>query len=386
MHALGRLNAETVEVIQGQRELAVFGRGSDFVAKLMQLTNVLGVAQRRYSSRAGFEHAAIDALTALAVIATAWTSVLLVRNAALDRALLPLALMLAGGSLTPIVEVTQTARKLGELKAGAARILEIFHQKPQFDDKGNAAMPRAMVVEFKQVGFGYQSDRGDVLANLDFSASPGETVALVGRSGAGKSTTVNLLMRFRDVTSGAISIGGCDIRDIPVSTLRRMIAYVPQDIHLFNETVADNIRLGWPDAPMDKVREAARLAQADGFIEALPQGYETVCGEGGARFSGGQRQRIAIARALLTDAPILVLDEASSSLDAENERAFRRTLGYACGERTVILIAHRPSTIRSADRILVLENGRIVQQGSHEQLVKQGGAYSRLIESEEALS
>ncbi len=386
MHALGRLNAETVEVIQGQRELAVFGRGSDFVAKLMQLTNVLGVAQRRYSSRAGFEHAAIDALTALAVIATAWTSVLLVRNDALDRALLPLALMLAGGSLTPIVEVTQTARKLGELKAGAARILEIFHQKPQFDDKGNAAMPRAMVVEFKQVGFGYQSDRGDVLANLDFSASPGETVALVGRSGAGKSTTVNLLMRFRDVTSGAISIGGCDIRDIPVSTLRRMIAYVPQDIHLFNETVADNIRLGWPDAPMDKVREAARLAQADAFIEALPQGYETICGEGGVRFSGGQRQRIAIARALLTDAPILVLDEASSSLDAENERAFRRTLGYACGERTVILIAHRPSTIRSADRILVLENGRIVQQGSHEQLVKQGGAYSRLIESEEVLS
>jgi len=243
-----------------------------------------------------------------------------------------------------------------------------------------------MVVEFKQVGFGYQSDRGDVLANVDFSASPGETVALVGRSGAGKSTTVNLLMRFRDVTSGAISIGGCDIRDIPVSTLRRLIAYVPQDIHLFNETVADNIRLGWPDAPMDKVREAARLAQADAFIEALPQGYETICGEGGARFSGGQRQRIAIARALLTDAPILVLDEASSSLDAENERAFRRTLGYACGERTVILIAHRPSTIRSADRILVLENGRIVQQGSHEQLVKQGGAYSRLIESEEALS
>lgn len=386
MRTLGRLNAETVEVIQGQRELAVLGRGGDFIDRLMRLTRALGAVQRRYSSRAGIEQAAIDALTALAVLATAWVGVTLTSNGDLDRALLPLALVLAGGSLMPIVEVTQTARKLGELRAGAARILAIFHQKPQFEDSGNALAPQTMAVQFEQVGFEYQSTRGAVLAGLDFVASPEETVALVGRSGAGKSTTVNLLLRFRDVTSGAIRIGGCDIRDMPVSTLRRLIAYVPQDIHLFNETVADNIRLGRPDAPMAKVEEAARLAQADAFIEALPQGYGTVCGEAGARFSGGQRQRIAIARALLTEAPILVLDEASSSLDTENERAFRKALASVSGERTIILIAHRPSTIRSADRILVLENGRIVEQGSHDQLIAHGGAYCRLIVSEEAPS
>jgi len=385
MGELGRLNAETVEVIQGQRELAAFGRGQDFLDKLMKRTRGLAAAQRRYGARAGLEHAAIDALTALAVLAMALLGVGLVSGGGLDRALFPLALVLAGGALTPIVDVTQTARKLGELRAGAARILAIFHQWPHVEDRGMLPAPDEMTVRFEGVGFDYEGGGSAVLRGFDVTVRPGETVALVGRSGAGKSTTANLLLRFWDPAAGRISIGGRDIRDLPLATLRRLVAYVPQDIHLFNETVADNIRLGRPGAPMAEVEQAARLAQAHGFIESLPQGYDTVCGEGGARLSGGQRQRIAIARALLLEAPILLLDEASSSLDSENERALQAAFAEIRRDRTVIVIAHRLSTIRNAHRILVLDEGRVVEEGSHRELVARGGAYACLVASGESL-
>lgn len=380
---LGRLNAETVEVIQGQRELAVFGRTHDFLDRLMRQTKRLSAAQRRYGARAGLEHTAIDVLTALAVLAAALVGFALVFHGQLDRALFPLTLVLAGSALAPIAEVTQTARKFGELRAGATRILAILHQRAQIEDRGRDPMPDDMTIRFDSVGFGYDGDRSTVLSGVDFSVSPGEMVALVGRSGEGKSTVANLLLRFWDVEAGRISIGESDIRDLPLEYLRRLVAYVPQDIHIFNETVADNIRLGRPEASMEAVQQAAYSAQAHEFISALPDGYDTVCGERGARLSGGQRQRLAIARALLTQAPILVLDEASSSLDIENERAFQTALGGIRHDCTVLLIAHRPSTIVRADRILVLEAGRIVEAGRHDELIFQGGAYANLIASQQ---
>lgn len=384
MAELGALNAETVEVIQGQRELALFGRGRDTVARLMARTAVLGLAQHRYGSRAGLEYAAIDALTAFAVLAATLVGLWLVRTEALDLALLPLIIVLSGGALMPIAEVTQTARKLGELKAGARRILAIFHQKSQIEDGGRAAMPSDTTIRFERVDFGYGGPRGVVLEGLNLTVTPGETIALVGQSGAGKTTIANLLLRFWDVEKGKISIGGTDIRDLAVKTLRQLIAYVPQDIHLFNRSIADNIRLGCPDATMAQVEHAARLAQAHGFIADLPQGYDSLCGEGGARLSGGQRQRIAIARALLTGAPILVLDEASSNLDTQNERALQAALSSIRNEcRTILMIAHRPSTIRSADRVVVLDAGRIAETGTPAMLAIEGAIYKRLMTLEE---
>lgn len=376
---LGALNADTVEFVLGQRELTIFGRGQDFLNRLMRRTSSVSAAQRQYGSRAGLEQALIDFLTGSAVLVSVFIAITRINDGNLDGALLPLIVVLAGGALVPIVEVSQTARKLGELKAGARRILAILHQLPQVADTGRAPAPLGRAIRFQNVTFAYDANRGEVLKGLDLGIPAGSMVALAGRSGAGKSTVMNLLLRFRDPSAGTISIGALDIRDLSLDTLRSLIAYVPQDIHLFNETIADNIRLGRPDASMADVEEACRLAQADKFIKALPDGYETMCGESGAKLSGGERQRLAIARALVTKAPIILLDEASSNLDTESERAFEQALDSVRGSRTVILVAHRPSTIRRADRIVVLQDGAIVEDGSHATLAARGGAYARLI-------
>jgi ABC-type multidrug transport system fused ATPase/permease subunit len=207
-------------------------------------------------------------------------------------------------------------------------------------------------------------------------------VDLVGHSGAGKSTCTHLLLRFWDVTSGRIAIGGHDLRAFTLATLHELITLVPQEIYLFNMSIADNIRLGRPEAGDAKVEQAARLALAHEFIAALPQGYAANAGERGAQLSGGQRQRIASASVFVKDAPILIMDEAVSNLDTENERLLQAALGQLRAGRTTLMIAHRLSTIRSADQIVVLEGGRVAKMGSHAELLARGGVYARLIASQ----
>nr|WP_314423533.1 ABC transporter ATP-binding protein [uncultured Erwinia sp.] len=374
----GQLNADTVEFIHGQRELAAFGQATGYVQRLIQRTRSLGRMRQRYGSRSGLEFAAVDALSAAAVLALIAAASTLLHAGSLSPLWLPLVLVLGVGALLPIVDVTQTASQLGELRAGAARIMRIIDYPARVNDSGSAPLPERHDLAFSAVRFGYAAQR-PVLQGLSATIRSGEIVALAGRSGAGKSTLAHLLLRFYEVESGGITVGGVDIRSLPLAALRQLISWVPQEVYLFHGTVADNIRLGRPDASPQQIEEAARMAQAHDFISALPDGYRSACGERGNRFSGGQRQRIAIARALLTGAPVLILDEASASLDNENERAFHRALGRLREQRTILLIAHRPATLRQADRILLLENGEIVENGSHDDLMTAGGKYAALI-------
>ena len=234
-------------------------------------------------------------------------------------------------------------------------------------------------VAFEGVCFSYDGRRM-VLREVDFAIRAGEIVALVGSSGAGKSTLVNLLPRFFDPDHGRVAIDGVDIRDLRLGSLRSLIGIVTQETVLFNDSVRHNIAYGRTDLPLERVREAAAAAYADEFIMQLPQGYDTVIGESGLRLSGGQRQRLAIARALLKNAPILILDEATSQLDSQSEALVQKALYNLMQGRTTLVIAHRLSTVMKADRIVVMEAGRLVEEGSHDQLLALGGTYKRLYE------
>jgi ATP-binding cassette, subfamily B, bacterial len=239
--------------------------------------------------------------------------------------------------------------------------------------------PRGTRVEFDRVGFTYPSrPQHRVLDNLSLAIEPGQTVALVGPSGAGKSTVFQLLQRFYDTAEGEVRIDGVEVRKAAFDDLRRRIAVVPQEAVIFSGSVLDNIRYGRPDATDDEALSAARAAHVEEYVLRLPDGYRTEVGERGLRLSGGQRQRLAIARAILKDAPLLLLDEATSALDAESERAVQSALQTAMRGRTTIAIAHRLATVQRADRIFVMDQGRLVDSGTHAELVARGGLYARL--------
>ncbi len=271
--------------------------------------------------------------------------------------------------------------------AGAERIFEVIDAPPEsYEDPDALAMPDVDGrVHFDGVTFGYDKSK-PVLHEIQLDVAPGEMIGLVGRSGVGKTTTVNLVARFYDVDRGALKIDGTDIRRIRLADLRRQIGIVPQDPVLFTGTIAENISYGRPGASLPEIMDAARAANAHGFIMAKPDGYDTRVGERGAGLSGGERQRIAIARSVLHDPKILILDEATSSVDVQTEKQIQESIARLVKGRTTFAIAHRLSTLRNADRLVVLDAGRVVEMGTHEELMERGGHFAELVELQRAVA
>ena len=251
----------------------------------------------------------------------------------------------------------------------------------QMDEGGKALSPKTHEITFENVHFSYENR--EILHGISVELPDKTTTAVIGPSGSGKTTLCNLIARFWDVDSGSVKIGGTDVREYTLESLMDQISMVFQNVYLFADTIENNIKFGKPDATREEVMAAAKKACCDDFIEALPDGYQTVIGEGGASLSGGEKQRISIARAMLKDAPIVILDEATANVDPENEDRLQRAIEALTQDKTIIMIAHRLKTVRNADRILVVDNGQIVQQGRHEELMEQKGIYRRFVQSRE---
>ncbi len=288
----------------------------------------------------------------------------------------------------PFLQLASINDVLQKAAVSTDRVFQLLAVQSDIVDRPGARAPEGADwnVEFAGITFAYDEADGPVLRDVSFSIPAGQIAAVVGHTGAGKTTVSHLLPRYYDPQQGAVRIGGHDVRDAPLNWVRGHIAAVDQDVFLFHGTVGDNIRFGRPDADDGALRAAAAAANADEFIEQLPAGYDTLIGERGVRLSGGQKQRLAIARAILRDAPILILDEATSAVDTHTELLIQEALARLMARRTTLVIAHRLSTVRHADRIVVLEAGQVVELGRHEDLIRQDGPYRRMIEAQQLLA
>ena len=380
--AFGDLNAHAVDTVQGLSEILAYQQSSpravEFVERIERHTDL----RLPFYADLSKQTAILEIVTGLGGLIVVITGTLLVASASLESALLPMLTLLAMSAFLPVSEISQIGRQLADT-LGATRRLYAVHSEVEVVTDGtgvdSSVRNKDVKIELKGVDFSYLSNHSKALDDVSFNVPTASTLALVGPSGAGKTTVAHLLMRFWDPNAGEIKIDGHDLREYQLDELRERIALVTQDTFLFNETLRTNVLIAKPNATPAELDEAVYQASLRPFVDSLPDGLDTLVGERGVRLSGGQRQRVAIARAFLKDAEVLILDEATSHLDAVNEQAIRRTLDELMSHRTTIVIAHRLSTVRDADQIVVLDAGSVREIGNHGELLERGGLYSSLV-------
>ncbi|WP_395396595.1 ABC transporter ATP-binding protein [Novosphingobium sp. BL-8A] len=372
-----RMNGAIVEYLAGMAVVKVFNRTGESFAETSDAVRDYAAIETRWSQEYLPLGGAFYMLVLANIVVILPVGLILMRQGTLDLPTLLLFVVLGANYSQPLLKLFNQFHGLAHIAMGSTAIADLLNEAPQADSRERIVLPHHDVA-FEGVRFGYGD--ADVLHGVDFIARTGEVTALVGPSGSGKSTIAALVARFRDVRGGKVTIGGVNVRELSLDQLMETVAFVFQDTFLFSDTIAANIRFGKPDASDAEVRAAAEAARAHDFIQALPLGYDTPLGEQGRTLSGGERQRIAIARAILKDAPVIVLDEATAFADPDNEAAIQDAIGALTQGRTLIMVAHRLHTIMAADQILAIADGRVAERGTHGDLVSEGRLYARLWE------
>jgi len=378
---IAELNAVLQDNFSGIKEIQIFNKQEQESEKVREKSTQHVHALIKALFYSGILHPSVAFITTLGSIIVLIAGPIIALRTGLNISDVVAFLLYLNLFYAPVAMLTRIVEDVQQGLAGTERVFEILDVEPDIKDSPDAKEAGRLSgqIEFRDVSFSYQEDIS-VLESVSFEVKAGQMVAIVGPTGGGKSTISGLIARFYDPTSGSILMDGLDIKDMTLASLRNQLSLVLQDVFLFNGTIGENIAYGTDNATPEQIEEAAKIACVDEFIESLPEKYDTFIGERGVRLSGGQKQRLSIARSVLRNSPILLLDEATSAVDTETEREIQTAIGKIIGHRTIIVIAHRLSTIKKADLILVLQDGRIVERGSHEELTAKGQMYAALCE------